>query len=191
MPLQPAFALSANSPHFSGYTSGSEGVYVNGYLKTGGGHTSWSGQLSPAGQLANDEILIGGDAVDPDNTSVSPMTEELFTRSYVDTSLYLYNVRDDQQLLLVFGFRRQASYLEQAIQFFIGSAWAATEYVSSEAVDDETETIALLVDVSSASKLYNADSGEFICHQLDVYARLAARHRQAAMFFTGVQGFII
>ncbi len=79
----------------------------------------------------------------------------------------------DHQILVVWGLKKYSS-LEPAAQFFVG-----TEFVRSEPIDDEKETIALLLDSPGEGYVY-----------LSLYCRLAGNPYDKA-YFTGVEGFIL
>lgn len=174
MPLEPAFTLSATNPYSNGYDAGAPTAsyvtaHVSGYGVFAGSSTPW--ELSA--QFANDEVIIGYDPVDPaDENDITDVYSQLMQRNTFRCYIYGYNVRDDHQYLLVFGFKKRA-YLAATVQFFVG-----TEWVLSETIDDDTETVALLLDAPGPGSVF-------------VYARLASQSVMARVGLTGIEGFII
>jgi hypothetical protein len=129
-------------------------------------------------------LIIGNDAVDLDDTSLTPYPEQMWRRCFIEVGLHGYNLSDDHQILLVFGFKKRG--WGSAMQFFVG-----TEWVHSEPIENDTETIALLVDASSATQYFHRVTGDPVFRYLELHARLAAEDFSGRVGFTGVEGFVL
>lgn len=175
MPLEPAFVVSATSPVSTGYVPGAPGSpFVNAWL-TGFGVLAEAGSSSASlpGQLANDEMILGYDPVDPaDENGITDEVSQLKRHNTFWCAIDGHNVRDDHQYLLIYGFKRRSAG-GATVQFFVGSEW-----VLSESIDNDTETIALLLDAPGPGWVY-------------VYARLASEVYWARVGLTGIEGFLI
>ena len=174
MALTPAFVVSAASPYASGYDPASpDAPYAYGYLSSYGGLTFGSPPYRLPDQAANDELFLGLAAADPsDENNITNYMDQIYRRNVVCLSVGLYNLKGDEQILLVYGLRR---YSNAVAQFFVGG-----EFVHAEPIDNPTETIALLV--------------EPIDTELNVFLRIAGESDGQLLtraFFTGVEGFII
>lgn len=174
MPLEPAFALSATNPVSHGYNPQTPTApYAIGYLHGYGVYAGSGGQWRLPDQVANDEMIIGHDPVDPaDENDITDIESQLRRRNTLWCQIYGNNVRSDHQYLLVFGFKKRTT-AAVTVQFFVG-----TEWVLSESIDDDTETVALLLDAPGPGLVF-------------VYARLASQSASARVGLTGIEGFII
>lgn len=178
MPLDPAFRLSATNPRSYGYDpEAPDAPFVSARIEGFGISVgSWAPFHLPA-QVDNDELILGCDPSDPaDENDITVWSSQIQRRSVVGCYVYGSNVRDDQQYLFVFGFKKRTltgGALGPYVQFFVG-----TEWVQTAKIDDQTETVALLVDAGPGT--------------VTVWARLAASIAEFAQVgFTGVEGFII
>jgi len=177
MALTPAFVVSAASPYASGYDPASpDAPYASVYLSSYGGLTDSNPPYRLPDQAANDELFLGFNAADPsDENNITNYVDQIFRRNVVNLGVALYNLKGDEQILLVYGLRRHGNAVAQ---FFVGG-----EFVQAEPIDDPTETIALLLDVPGAGFSW-----------LPVYLRIAGQSDGqwfARALFTGVEGFII
>ena len=177
MSLTPHFVVSPASPYANGYDPANPNAPYAQYafLNSYGGVAEASSPARLPDQAANDELLLGYNAVDPsDENNITNYVDQIFGRNVVALHLGFLNMKGDEQILLVYGLRK---YTNAVAQFFVG-----TEFVQAQPIDDPTETIALLVDVPGAAFF------------LSVYLRIAGEsdgRYWARAFFTGVEGFII
>ncbi len=172
MPLQAAFALSATNPPSNGPNPGGpDAPHVDAYLSAYGIYAAEIGGHSLPDQVANDEIIIGFDPVDPADENDITHWSQMSQRNTIQCHIVGHNLHDDHQYLLICGFKKRIAPV--IVQFFVGSEW-----VLSEPIDDDTETVALLLDAPVSSWLF-------------VKARLASQNPVARVGFTGIEGFIL
>ena len=123
------------------------------------------------------ELIIGFDPVDPaDENDITNLFDGLLGRNSYHMRVLALDVGADDQFLFVFGFTNPAAGIFPAVvQFFVGAEW-----VLSEPIDDEVETVALLVDSPG-----DGDTS------LNIFIRLAADLPQARIGLTGIEGFLL
>lgn len=175
MPLQSAFTLSAVQPESDNYDpSAPDAPTVFAELRANGAANGPAPNWRMADQVANDEVIIGNSAADPsDQSDITNFWDQMYNHSSLTIRVFPYNLRDDHQLLLVFGFKRRDVPELSSVQFFVGAGWVATE-----SIDDDFETIALLLDGPFGSSV-------------SVSARLASQWGRSGVGFRGLEGFII
>ena len=152
--------------------------YMTGYLSTWGGVIRAGTGFTLADQCSADEVLLGVSvaAVD-DHTIDSP--QEFNRNSTVFVSMAFEYTPDDMQVLTVFKFR-QVSYSDQAVlQFFVWDGW-----VRDAVMDNEVETVALLLDVPPRPDPALAAS-------VSVYARVGGPSAGTFVAFTGFEAFLL
>lgn len=176
MALTAQFSISAANPSGHGY-SGAGNPYLFGGLLSYGGYTSLGTRYRLGDQYSNDELIIGFDPVDlADESDITNYIDDLYRRNTYRLLVGAYDVRADHQFLFVFGFTNPAAGIFPAgVQFFVGAEW-----VQSEPIDDDVETVALLVD----------SPGDGFT-SFDIFIRLAAEAPYARIGLTGIEGFLL
>lgn len=176
MTLSPEFVLTPTNPWVSSYDPANpSGPYAHAYVRSYGGLTFPGLGLRLPDQVANDELLLGRELVDPlEEADITDWAKQIVARSVIFLSVVLKNMTGDEQLLLVYGLKKDGTF-DTSAQFFVG-----TEFIRTEPIDDPTETVALLIDVPNAG-----DSN------LVVYMRIAGGATASRAFFSGVGGFIL
>jgi hypothetical protein len=173
MALEPALVLSAVNPFWSGYDPASPTApHVNAALFSFGGFTMGVSPYGVSDQVSNDELIIGYDPADPaDENDLTSINDDICRRSAISVAIHGANVTADHQYLLVFGLAKHRG--TPIAQFFVGTKW-----VKSETIDNDTETVALLIDAPGPGRV-------------PVRMRLAANDSYAVLGITGIEGFII
>ena len=140
MALEPFFSLTPLSPSTYTYDPAQpDAPHVYAAMRTFGGHTRQSPPYSLADQAANDEIILGYDAVELDDQEILSDDEHVFRRSAAYFWFHPYNVTADNQYLLVFGLRDHGHRPD--VQFFIG-----LDFIRQDTVANWNEQIAILID---------------------------------------------
>ena len=75
---------------------------------------------------------------------INNITQDVMTKAAIGVSVVLYDVRPDDQLLLVYQLGRY--YPGASVQFFVGNQW-----ITTEPVDDVHETMAILIDMPAGA----------------------------------------
>jgi hypothetical protein len=178
MPLQSAFTISATNPHHIGYDPASpNSPYLRASLYSFGGFThSHLGGLTLSDQVATDTLIVGRDVADPaDENNITDYATDIYHYSSFLVAVSGGGLTTDNQYLLVFGLKRPALSYSPVAQFFVG-----TEWVRSVSIDDDEETVALLIDTPDSAYGWVA-----------VYVRLASDVAVDLLGLTGVEGYLL
>jgi len=179
MAMDPFFSLTPQAPFVYSYDAAAPAApYAMASLASYGG-LSWS--FDPyrlQDQVANDELIVGRDAVPLEHRTMASFTNDLYRRCGFSVGWYGYNIPPDGQFLVVVQLR---GIRDATAQFFVG-----TEFVRAEAIAGDAH-VALLIDVPQPVET----TGSLVITQVSMGIRLASSWPDARLGFRGVVCYLM
>ncbi len=175
MALEPFVTLAPLEPFKNTYDPANPNLpYVYAYVFSWGGMTLASPPFQLGNQTTNDVLMLGGDAVPPENTTIGgPFPNGIQDKC----TLYFYlrgtNVSTANQYLMVSGFLRYVG--QPTVQIFVGGTLVTSQQLN----DNHEETVAILMDVPGDNVV------------VPVYIRLAGDSPSAAIGWTGTDWYLL